>query len=59
MTGPTIERSARTPTGTRRPWPRILLTGLTLWLLTVAAIFLTGDPNLIPPWYCSAASWCR
>ncbi|MGW4642130.1 hypothetical protein ACWEN6_26685 [Sphaerisporangium sp. NPDC004334] len=32
----------------RRPWVRILLTGLVLWLLTVAITFLTGNPNLIP-----------
>jgi RsiW-degrading membrane proteinase PrsW (M82 family) len=32
----------------RRPWVRIFLTGLVLWLLTVAITFLTGNPNLIP-----------
>ncbi|WP_214411534.1 PrsW family intramembrane metalloprotease [Sphaerisporangium fuscum] len=32
----------------RRPWLRIFLTGLTLWVLTVVITFLTGNPNLIP-----------
>jgi RsiW-degrading membrane proteinase PrsW (M82 family) len=32
----------------RRTWLRIFLTGLVLWLLTVAITFLTGNPNLIP-----------
>jgi protease PrsW len=31
-----------------RPWLRILLAGLGLWLATVVVIFLTGNPNLIP-----------
>jgi len=34
----------------RRPrwWLRIFLVGLLLWLATVAVIFITGNPNLIP-----------
>ncbi|GAA3818400.1 hypothetical protein GCM10022226_43680 [Sphaerisporangium flaviroseum] len=43
MTTSTYRRSPA-----RRPWVRILLTGLALWLLTVAVTFLTGNPNLIP-----------
>jgi RsiW-degrading membrane proteinase PrsW (M82 family) len=34
--------------GTRRPWLRILLVGLALWVATVVVIFLTGNPNLVP-----------
>jgi RsiW-degrading membrane proteinase PrsW (M82 family) len=40
--------TSRPKSPARRPWLRILLTGLALWLLTVAVIFLTGNPNLIP-----------
>jgi RsiW-degrading membrane proteinase PrsW (M82 family) len=29
-------------------WMRVFLTGLALWLLTVAVTFATGNPNLIP-----------
>jgi RsiW-degrading membrane proteinase PrsW (M82 family) len=32
----------------RRPWVRLFLTGLVLWLLTVVVTFATGNPNLIP-----------
>ena len=32
----------------RRPWLRVFLTGLILWLLTVGVTLLTGNPNLIP-----------
>jgi protease PrsW len=32
----------------RRTWLRVFLTGLVLWLLTVAITLLTGNPNLIP-----------
>ncbi len=32
----------------RRPWRRIFLSGLVLWLLTVVVTFLTGNPNLVP-----------
>ena len=32
----------------RRPWLRVFLTGLTLWLLTVGVTLATGNPNLIP-----------
>jgi RsiW-degrading membrane proteinase PrsW (M82 family) len=32
----------------RRPWARLFLTGLILWVLTVAVTFATGNPNLIP-----------
>jgi RsiW-degrading membrane proteinase PrsW (M82 family) len=31
-----------------RPWLRIFLTGLGLWLLTVVVTFLTRNPNLVP-----------
>ncbi|GIF02736.1 PrsW family intramembrane metalloprotease [Actinoplanes siamensis] len=36
------------PRRTRRMWLRIFLVGLVLWVATVAVIFLTGNPNLIP-----------
>jgi RsiW-degrading membrane proteinase PrsW (M82 family) len=39
----TIRRTPR-----RRPWLRVFLTGLLLWLLTVAVTFATSNPNLIP-----------
>jgi RsiW-degrading membrane proteinase PrsW (M82 family) len=32
----------------RRNWLRVFLTGLVLWLLTVAVTLATGNPNLIP-----------
>jgi RsiW-degrading membrane proteinase PrsW (M82 family) len=32
----------------RRAWLRVFLTGLILWLLTVAVTLATGNPNLIP-----------
>src|SRR3954452_18035396 len=32
----------------RRPWVRLFVTGLVLWLLTVVVTFATGNPNLIP-----------
>jgi RsiW-degrading membrane proteinase PrsW (M82 family) len=32
----------------RRPWLRIFVSGLLLWLLTVVVTFLTGNPNLVP-----------
>src|SRR3954451_10164931 len=32
----------------RRPWLRIFLIGLALWIATVVIVFLTGNPNLIP-----------
>jgi protease PrsW len=32
----------------RRPWVRLFLTGLVLWVLTVIVTFATGNPNLIP-----------
>ncbi|MBU2668251.1 PrsW family intramembrane metalloprotease [Actinoplanes bogorensis] len=31
-----------------RPWLRLFLTGLGLWILTVVVTFVTGNPNLIP-----------
>jgi protease PrsW len=34
--------------GRRRPWLRIFVSGLVLWLLTVVVTFLTGNPNLVP-----------
>jgi RsiW-degrading membrane proteinase PrsW (M82 family) len=36
------------PARPRRTWLRMFLTGLALWLLTVAVTFATGNPNLIP-----------
>jgi RsiW-degrading membrane proteinase PrsW (M82 family) len=36
------------PIRRRRPWLRIFLTGLVLWLLTVVVTLLTSNPNLIP-----------
>jgi protease PrsW len=42
-----VSTSAR-PASRRRPWLRIFLTGLVLWVLTVAVTFATGNPNLIP-----------
>jgi RsiW-degrading membrane proteinase PrsW (M82 family) len=32
----------------RRPWLRMFLIGLALWLATVVVTFLTGNPTLIP-----------
>ena len=32
----------------RRAWLRVFLTGLVLWILTVAVTMATGNPNLIP-----------
>lgn len=32
----------------RRPWLRIFVSGLVLWVLTVAVTFVTGNPNLVP-----------
>ena len=32
----------------RRPWLRIFLVGLALWLATVVVTFATGNPNLVP-----------
>jgi RsiW-degrading membrane proteinase PrsW (M82 family) len=32
----------------RRPWLRVFLTGLVLWLLTVIVTLVTGNPNLVP-----------
>jgi protease PrsW len=32
----------------RRPWLRLFVTGLVLWILTVIVTFATGNPNLIP-----------
>jgi protease PrsW len=32
----------------RRPWVRLFVTGLVLWLLTVVVTFATGNPNLVP-----------
>src|ERR671933_80501 len=31
-----------------RPWLRMFLTGLILWILTVVVTFVTGNPNLVP-----------
>ncbi|WP_241825714.1 PrsW family intramembrane metalloprotease [Micromonospora sp. CB01531] len=35
-------------TRSRRPWLRIFLIGLALWLATVVVTFLTGNPALVP-----------
>ncbi|MFG3689328.1 PrsW family intramembrane metalloprotease [Micromonospora sp. NPDC047740] len=35
-------------TRSRRPWLRIFLVGLALWLATVVVTFLTGNPALVP-----------
>jgi protease PrsW len=35
-------------TRTARPWLRMFLGGLALWLATVVVTFLTGNPNLVP-----------
>jgi protease PrsW len=35
-------------TGRRRPWLRIFLSGLVLWVLAVAVTFITGNPTLVP-----------
>ncbi len=36
-------------TGRRsRPWLRIFVSGLVLWVLTVVVTFVTGNPNLVP-----------
>jgi RsiW-degrading membrane proteinase PrsW (M82 family) len=42
------EADTAPPPAKRRTWLRIFLTGLVLWLLTVAVTFVTGNPNLIP-----------
>ncbi|MFB9236463.1 PrsW family intramembrane metalloprotease [Plantactinospora siamensis] len=39
---------APTPARRRRPWLRMFLTGLALWIATVVVIFLTGSPTLLP-----------
>ncbi|GAB2587458.1 hypothetical protein GCM10027168_20340 [Streptomyces capparidis] len=44
-------RTPPTPTTQRqagRPWLRVFLTGLPLWLLAVVVTFWTGNPNLVP-----------
>lgn len=33
---------------TGRPWARIFVSGLVLWVLTVVVTFATGNPNLVP-----------
>ena len=45
---PVTEAGTAPPPAERRTWLRIFLTGLVLWLLTVAVTFVTGNPNLIP-----------
>ncbi|MCU7727808.1 PrsW family intramembrane metalloprotease [Actinoplanes sp. KI2] len=40
--------SAARPARRARPWLRVFLTGLVLWLLTVVVTMVTGNPNLIP-----------
>jgi RsiW-degrading membrane proteinase PrsW (M82 family) len=32
----------------RRPWLRVFLSGLMLWVLTVVVTFITGNPTLVP-----------
>jgi RsiW-degrading membrane proteinase PrsW (M82 family) len=41
MSTPHVSRS-------RRPWLRVFLSGLALWLLTVVVTFVTGNPTLVP-----------
>lgn len=36
------------PARRRRPWLRLFLSGLVLWLLTVVVTFVTANPNLVP-----------
>jgi RsiW-degrading membrane proteinase PrsW (M82 family) len=36
------------PTRHRRPWLRVFLSGLVLWVLTVVVTFVTGNPTLVP-----------
>jgi protease PrsW len=38
----------RGPARARRPWLRMFLTGLLLWVATAVVIFATGNPNLVP-----------
>jgi RsiW-degrading membrane proteinase PrsW (M82 family) len=44
MATPTFQ----TPRRAKRPWLRVFLTGLALWVLTVLVILITQNPNLIP-----------
>jgi len=41
-----VPHNARSWSG--RPWLRILVVGVALWLAAVVVTFLTGNPNLIP-----------
>ena len=41
-------RSKASPTPNGRPWARIFLGGLALWIATVAVTFATGNSNLVP-----------
>src|SRR5437879_374158 len=34
--------------GVRRQWLRMFLWGLLLWLASIAVVFITGNPNLVP-----------
>jgi RsiW-degrading membrane proteinase PrsW (M82 family) len=46
MVGGAVGQRAHSRTG--RPWLRIFLIGLALWLATVLVTLVTGNPNLIP-----------
>ncbi|GIG87385.1 PrsW family intramembrane metalloprotease [Plantactinospora endophytica] len=48
MDGVGRQWTAAVPVTPRRQWLRIFLVGLALWLATVAVIFLTGNPTLLP-----------
>ncbi|MFY1692477.1 PrsW family intramembrane metalloprotease [Plantactinospora sp. WMMB782] len=48
MDGVGRQWTAAVPGPPRRQWLRIFLTGLALWLGTVAVILLTGNPTLLP-----------
>ncbi|MBE1490223.1 PrsW family intramembrane metalloprotease [Plantactinospora soyae] len=48
MDGVGRQWTAAVPVTPRRQWLRIFLGGLGLWLATVGAIFLTGNPTLLP-----------
>ena len=42
------ERFTSSGSRQRRPWLRMFLVGLALWVISVVATFSTGNPNLIP-----------
>ncbi|MFY1670879.1 PrsW family intramembrane metalloprotease [Plantactinospora sp. WMMB334] len=48
MAGADRQWRVAVPVTPRRQWLRIFVVGLALWLATVAVIFLTGNPTLLP-----------